>query len=175
MSITLARATNWCIRDSKLPTNDNVETISLGRRCRNWTSEYVNTIYYKEFSRCYRFKLKYNMGTFIDDHCLNTTANWLNFNFGFDYPLSCRNWSQKLVQPRQSLQYHQLCLPWYDRCSDNRPVHSPLIQLLHRGQAIFNFYVSRVGVISLLLRSQQLPSLRPAFLLPLYVKVITLT
>jgi len=38
MSIALVRATNRCIRGSRTP-EQHVESLSLGRRCRTWTSE----------------------------------------------------------------------------------------------------------------------------------------
>jgi len=41
MSIALVRATNRCIRGSRIqdPYEQQVESLSLGRRCRTWTSE----------------------------------------------------------------------------------------------------------------------------------------
>jgi len=39
MIIALVRATNRCIRGSRIPTSQHVESLSLGRRCRIWTSE----------------------------------------------------------------------------------------------------------------------------------------
>jgi len=40
MSIALVRTTNRCIRGSRIPVGKTyVESISLGRRCRTWTSD----------------------------------------------------------------------------------------------------------------------------------------
>ena len=146
MFITLSRATNWWIRDSKIPVGDNVEAISLGRRCRNWTSEHGNTISYKEFPRYYHFMLKENITTFIDDNYLNTTAKWLNFVFGFDYHyfvvIDPKNYNY--VSHFNIINSAFTDMPLLGQLTSTLP----LIEPLKRSNEILNLYVSRVGVIS---------------------------